>query len=139
MKGFKIGHADGRVVLVVDAAVVENQDVWVIAQHFPCGLEQLVANTDGGANGSVGVHEGDSAGVRPEVNRAGIALMAAYVNHLDGQSQHLSHDLGHRRGRPLPNIGSAGVDGHPAVHVDLDVNGGVWEILRVPVNREAGT
>ena len=65
--------------------------------------------------------------------------MAANVNHFNGQGQHLRHHLGHGRGRPLADVGRTGVYGNAAVHVDLNVNRSVWEILRVPMNWKAGT
>ena len=60
--------------------------------------------------------------------------MASDVNHFNGQRQHFSHHLSHGGRRTLTDVSSTGVNGYTAVHVDLDVNGGVWEILRVPMN-----
>ena len=138
MEGFKVGHTDGRVVLVVDAPVVEDEDVGVVAKHLPRCLEQLIANADRSTNRRVGVHEGNTARVGTQVNGTGVALMASNVNHFDGQGQHFRHHLSDGRGGTLADVSSARVDGHTAVHVDLDVNGGVWEILRVPVNGQPG-
>ena len=57
VKGLKVGNADSRIMLVVDSSVVENQHVGMVTQHFPGSLQQLVAYTDGGSDGGVGVHE----------------------------------------------------------------------------------
>ena len=60
--------------------------------------------------------------------------MASNVNHFHGQGQDFSHHLCHRRGGPLPDVRCPGVNGHAAVHVHLNMNRGVWEIFRVPMN-----
>ena len=63
--------------------------------------------------------------------------MAADVNHLNGQRENLRDDLGDGGGGALSNVGGTRVNGDAAVHVNLDVNGCVWEIFRIPVNGEA--
>ena len=139
MKCLEVGDADGGVVFVVDPTVVEHEDVGMVAQHFPSGLEQLVSNADGRTNGGVGVHERDTAGIGTEVNRTGVALVASDVDHFNGQRQDLSHHLSHGGRRTLADVSSTGVNGYTTVHVNLDVNGGVWEILRVPMDGQPRT
>ena len=139
VKCFKVRNADGGIVFVVNPTVVQDQDIGVVAQHFPSGLEQLVSNADGRTNGGVGVHERDTAGIGAKVNRAGIALVASDVDHFHGQRQDLSHHLSHSGCRTLADVCSTGVNGYATVHVNLDVNGGVWEILRIPVNGQPRT
>ena len=36
----------------------------------------------------------------------------------------------------LADLGRTGVDRDPAIHVDLQVDGGVRELVRIPVNRQ---
>ena len=136
---FKVGNADGRVVLVVYPAVVEHQHVGMVTEHLPSRLEKLIPDAYSGANGRVGVHEGYTAGIRTEVHRAGIAFMTSNVNHFDGQCQDLRHDLSNSRRGPLPDVRCSGMNGDTTVHVHLNVHRGVWEILRIPVNGQSGT
>ncbi len=58
---FEVGNTNRRVVLVVNTAVVKDQIIRVVAKHLPCCFEQLLSNLKGGANGSVRIHECDTA------------------------------------------------------------------------------
>ena len=98
----------------------------------------MIADANGSTNRCVGVHERNTARVGTQVDGTGVALVASNVNHFNGQGQHFRHHLSDGRGGTLTDVSSARVDGHTAVHVDLDVNGGVWEILGIPVNGQSG-
>ena len=61
------------------------------------------------------------------------------MNHLNGQRQDFRHHLSNGGRGTLANVSGTGVDRDAAVHVNLDVHGGVWEILRVPMDGKSGT
>ena len=60
--------------------------------------------------------------------------MAPDVDHFNGQREHFRHHLSDSRGRTLADVRSSGMYRYAAVHVNLNVHGGVWEIFRVPVD-----
>ena len=134
MQGLEVGDADGRVVFVVYSAIVEHQYIGVVTEHLPGSFQQLISDTDGRTNGCIGVHEGDTAGVGPKIDWTGVALMTAHVNHFNGKRKHLGYDLCNGRCGALANVGRPGMYRNATIHIDLNVDGSVREILWIPVD-----